>query len=485
MEVNEELSSSACEHWRRRRSAAALNSTPPDCPALSIQYRCFALTSRSSGFKPNAARRNELEDQQTPLAARKFAAVRRARCLRSGTWYAAKVMRKRRRAQDVRHEILHEAAVLLLARPSPASAEGGELQRLIDEEESLKEEAVQRYMTNILAALRFLHAHNIAHLDLKPQNLLLTGTHPDSEVKLCDFGISRIILSDIEVREMLGTPDYVAPEILQYEPISLATDMWSVGVLAYVLLTGHSPFGGNTKQETFLNISQGQLDFPEDLFEGVSEAALDFITQLLIVDPRRGINKENRNTLHKTKSEEQTAPSPATPALDTPSPAKTRPQHPQKPRKETEPGARKPGASGKENKENKEAIPTSHTPISRHTPPQPSAHPVKLLSLSNIYQGEEVLTGIGVSYVKSVLCEQVLIGTGVIFVKSVLIGTGVSYVKCVLIGTGVIYVKSAYWNRCQLCEECAYWNRCHLCEEVLTGTGVIYVKSVLCEQVLM
>nr|XP_053630080.1 serine/threonine-protein kinase 17B-like [Cherax quadricarinatus] len=244
------------------------------------------------------------EVEQTPFARGKFAAVRRARCLRTGTWFAAKVMRKRRRAQDVRHEILHEAAVLLLARSSSrivslhqlyetASeiilvlelAEGGELQRVIDEEENLDEGVVLRYMINILGALRFLHANNIAHLDLKPQNLLLMGQHPQSDVKLCDFGISRIILSDIEVREVLGTPDYVAPEILQYEPISLATDMWSVGVLTYVLLTGHSPFGGDTKQETFLNISQGQIDFPKDLFCNVSDQAIDFITRLLIVNP--------------------------------------------------------------------------------------------------------------------------------------------------------------------------------------------------------
>lgn len=414
--------------------------------------------------------------EHTPFARGKFAAVRRARCLRSGTWYAAKVMRKRRRAQDVRHEILHEAAVLLLARPSSRIvslhqlyettseiilvlelAEGGELQRVIDEEESLGEESVRRYMTNILGALRFLHAHNIAHLDVKPQNLLLTGEHPSSEVKLCDFGISRIILSDIEVREVLGTPDYVAPEILQYEPISLATDMWSVGVLAYVLLTGHSPFGGNTKQETFLNISQGQVDFPEELFSGVSSAAIDFITQLLIVDPgcrltvqeamehqwlsgiqspshplpsptatptttatttttpttngtctppkspspaphhpvspsgmasyhymtgggsggsgkenvqtsqtqhsnptstppsRRGINKENnRNTINKTKVEEQLAASPVPAAMDSPSKPRPRPPHPEKAKRESDVGARKPAASGKENKEVKE-----------------------------------------------------------------------------------------------------------------------------------
>lgn len=252
------------------------------------------------------------EVEQTPFARGKFAAVRRARCLRSGTWYAAKVMRKRRRAQDVRHEILHEAAVLVLAKSSPrivtlhqlyetASevilvlelAGGGELQRVIDEEESLQEDVVRQYMRNILRGLHYLHTHNIAHLDLKPQNLLLMGKHPKSDVKLCDFGISRIILSNIEVREVLGTPDYVAPEILQYEPISLATDMWSVGVLVYVLLTGHSPFGGDTKQETFLNISQGQVDFPEDLFNNVSTQAIDFITHLLIVDPSSRMTVED------------------------------------------------------------------------------------------------------------------------------------------------------------------------------------------------
>ncbi|KAK4293363.1 hypothetical protein Pmani_033940 [Petrolisthes manimaculis] len=190
----------------------------------------------------------------------KFAAVRRAQCLRTGTWYAAKVIRKRRRAQDVRHEIMHEAAVLLLARQAPKIvslhhlyetnsemilllelAAGGELQRVIDEEECLDEEVVRRYMIHILTALRFLHSNNIAHLDLKPQNLLLMGQYPDTEVKLCDFGISRIILSDIEVREVVGTPDYVAPEILQYEPISLATDMWGVSTSPTICSVSASP----------------------------------------------------------------------------------------------------------------------------------------------------------------------------------------------------------------------------------------------------
>lgn len=104
-------------------------------------------------------------------------------------------------------------------------------------------------------------------------------------LKLCDFGISRLVEEGVPVREILGTTDYVAPEVLQYEPLSLKTDIWSVGVLVYVLLTGCSPFGGDTKQETFLNISKCALTFPEELFEDVSPMAIDFIQSTLRIKP--------------------------------------------------------------------------------------------------------------------------------------------------------------------------------------------------------
>lgn len=105
-------------------------------------------------------------------------------------------------------------------------------------------------------------------------------------MKLCDFGISRVVAEGTNVREIVGTPDYVAPEVLQYEPLSLLTDIWSAGVLAYVLLSGFSPFGGESKQETFLNISQCSLTFPEKLFSGISLAAIDFIRKALQINPR-------------------------------------------------------------------------------------------------------------------------------------------------------------------------------------------------------
>lgn len=242
--------------------------------------------------------------EHTPFARGKFAAVRKCTHKETGVDYAAKFIRKRRRAMDLRQDILHEVAVLKIAAYSarivslhevyetPTEmalilelAAGGELQRVLDTEEGLQESHAIRVMRQILEGLSFLHDNNIAHLDLKPQNLLLTGSYPDCDIKLCDFGISRVIRSGVEVREILGTPDYVAPEILSYEPINLATDIWSVGILAYVLLSGYSPFGGDTKQETFCNISQCCLNFPDELFEGVSTTAKEFIQATLVKDP--------------------------------------------------------------------------------------------------------------------------------------------------------------------------------------------------------
>ena len=144
----------------------------------------------------------------------------------------------------------------------------------------------------------------IAHLDIKPQNILLNSDNlegkrsgtlvvhittlnasPLDGLKLCDFGFARAIEGTKNICEIQGTPEYVAPEIVQYEPLSLKTDIWSIGVLTYVLLTGYSPFGGDDKQETFCNITQCNLTFPDELFEGVSDDAIDFMKCTMRLKP--------------------------------------------------------------------------------------------------------------------------------------------------------------------------------------------------------
>jgi len=148
------------------------------------------------------------------------------------------------------------------------------------------EQDVQGFILQLLEALSFAHERNIAHLDIKPQNIVLMSEFPNCEIKLCDLEVSRVIQEHEEIREIIGTPDYVAPEILAYEPISLAADIWSLGVLAYVLLTGFSPFGGETDQETLRNITSATLDFPAELFEGVTEEAKEFIKECLNRNPK-------------------------------------------------------------------------------------------------------------------------------------------------------------------------------------------------------
>ncbi|KAL1462326.1 hypothetical protein WDU94_014167 [Cyamophila willieti] len=275
------------------------------CPGVRPSDSCTGLLSLDSSCIQKLIRKEPISDvynvEQTPFARGKFASVRKCTHKVSKIEYAAKFIRKRRRSMDQMQDILHEAAVLYLAQKSERivglheiyetphemvlvleMVPEGELQRLVDIQDGIPEEETQSYMKQILEALAFLHDHNITHLDLKPQNILLTK---DNHIKLCDFGISRVVNNLVEVKEIIGTPDYVAPEVLSYEPISLATDIWSVGVLAYVLLSSHSPFAGDSKQETFLNISQCNFSFPDDMFGEVSSDAKDFIQSCLVIDP--------------------------------------------------------------------------------------------------------------------------------------------------------------------------------------------------------
>ena len=232
------------------------------------------------------------EIDSKPFASGQWARVYRCRSRSTGILYAAKYSSRNRFNADCSAELRHEIALLSLCSQSPRVvrlhdvyetpkeiilvmeyAPGGDLQTLIDGDLVPLEGDVVHFVRQLVEGLAYLHERNIAHLDIKPQNLVMMGSFPDCDVKLCDFEISRVILEGTEVREILGTPDYVAPEILHYEPITLAADMWSLGVTTYVLLTGFSPFGGETDQETFQNISLGEVDFPEELFEDVSAQA--------------------------------------------------------------------------------------------------------------------------------------------------------------------------------------------------------------------
>ena len=85
--------------------------------------------------------------------------------------------------------------------------------------------------------LQYIHSKKIVHLDIKPENIVCESIN-SFNIKLVDFGLSRKLSDDNAICVMQGTPDFVSPEVIQFEPVSLGSDMWSVGVITYVLLSG-------------------------------------------------------------------------------------------------------------------------------------------------------------------------------------------------------------------------------------------------------
>lgn len=242
---------------------------------------------------------------QEDIGRGKFAVVRKCINNATGEVVAAKVIRKRRKGKSCREEILREVVMLELAMAHPRLVSlrevfetqselilvteycsGGELFDECVIKESFKEDDVRRLLVQILEGLAYLHDNNIVHLDLKPQNILLTKPFPEGEIKICDLGFACLTNTGEDIRDIIGTPDYVAPEVLDYEPLNIQTDMWSLGVLTYVMLTACSPFAGESQQETFCNITQVKLDFPDELFADINPLAKDFIEKLLIKKPR-------------------------------------------------------------------------------------------------------------------------------------------------------------------------------------------------------
>uniref|UniRef100_A0A3P9KVS0 Death-associated protein kinase 1 n=1 Tax=Oryzias latipes TaxID=8090 RepID=A0A3P9KVS0_ORYLA len=168
------------------------------------------------------------------------------------------------------------------------SVAGGELFDFLAEKESLSEEEATQFLKQILDGVLYLHSKQIAHFDLKPENImLLNRSAPHPRIKIIDFGLAHKIDFGNDFKNIFGTPEFVAPEVVNYEPLGLEADMWSVGVITYILLSGASPFLGDNKQETLGNVSAVDFTFDEEFFSSTSALAKDFISRLLVKDPKK------------------------------------------------------------------------------------------------------------------------------------------------------------------------------------------------------
>uniref|UniRef100_A0A8U7N6E8 non-specific serine/threonine protein kinase n=1 Tax=Corvus moneduloides TaxID=1196302 RepID=A0A8U7N6E8_CORMO len=162
--------------------------------------------------------------------------------------------------------------------------------RLLDylmNHDELMEEKVAFYIRDTMEALQYLHNCRVAHLDIKPENLLIDLRIPVPRIKIIDLEDAVQITGHYHVHNLLGNPEFAAPEVIQGLPVSLSTDIWSIGVLTYVMLSGVSPFLDESKEETCINVCRVDFSFPHEYFSDVSHAARDFINVILQEDFRR------------------------------------------------------------------------------------------------------------------------------------------------------------------------------------------------------
>eukprot|EP00727_Mastigamoeba_balamuthi_P004393 m51a1_g13952 putative myosin light chain (435) ;mRNA; r:926374-928245 len=166
--------------------------------------------------------------------------------------------------------------------------EGGELFDRIATRGRFAEKDAALLFHQMLLAVLYLHDRSIAHRDLKPENILLCYTAHGTEVKISDFGLSK----DTSIEEMssvCGSPDYVAPEVLDGNVYGPECDVWSLGVLLYVLLSAYLPFHDSSQsyEELYERISSARFDYDRRVWSLVSAQAKDLIAKMLVVDPKK------------------------------------------------------------------------------------------------------------------------------------------------------------------------------------------------------
>ncbi|XP_037700143.1 myosin light chain kinase family member 4 [Choloepus didactylus] len=160
--------------------------------------------------------------------------------------------------------------------------DGGELfDRIIDENCNLTEFDTILFIKQICEGIRHMHQMYILHLDLKPENILCVN-RDTKQIKIIDFGLARRYKPREKLKVNFGTPEFLAPEVVNYDFVSFPTDMWSVGVITYMLLSGLSPFLGDNDAETLNNILACRWDLEDEEFQDISEEAREFISKLLI-----------------------------------------------------------------------------------------------------------------------------------------------------------------------------------------------------------
>lgn len=168
--------------------------------------------------------------------------------------------------------------------------QGGELFDRICEKQKYTEREARQVMYLLSNALTFMHSKGIVHRDLKPENVLLKTKEDDTSIKLADLGFAKILSNPNQLMTTpCGTPGYVAPEVISGHSYGPACDVWSLGVIFYILLCGYPPFADDNQEQLFNSIKKGHYQMDPAEWGVISDGAKDLVRKILVVDPKQRI----------------------------------------------------------------------------------------------------------------------------------------------------------------------------------------------------
>ncbi len=173
-------------------------------------------------------------------------------------------------------------------------ARGGELFHKIVEREVYTEQQARDTVREITTAMLYCHQNGVVHRDLKPENVLLASA-TDETIKIADFGFAKELgtTADGLLHTACGTPGYVAPEILRQQPYGPSVDIWSLGVIFYILLCGYPPFHSDKGQDhLFKKIKHADYQFDSPDWDDISAEAKNLISNILVADPRKRLTAQ-------------------------------------------------------------------------------------------------------------------------------------------------------------------------------------------------
>ena len=171
---------------------------------------------------------------------------------------------------------------------------GGELFDMILEKDHFSEAEAREATRALVDAIQYCHSLGVVHRDIKPENLLLESKDMGiSSLKMADFGLARMLPEEHSTASTTcGTPGYVAPEVLMQKPYGKACDIWGIGVVTFILLSGTPPFYEEDNFALFEQIKNCDYEFDEEVWKDVSAEAKDFVSKILVADPKKRMTSE-------------------------------------------------------------------------------------------------------------------------------------------------------------------------------------------------